>query len=356
MSARLAGAQAEKAARDFTFFVISDVHIGAENLKANPPVTKEQTLAKAKANVESMRSVAGQPFPDKPAFDGLALGPVAAPRGVLVLGDLTDGSREKAQQQEQWRSFEALLPATGFLVGERSVPVFAIVGNHDDAAASSQRQGLVARNRTLMKAGLLTALSTNGLHYAVNWEGVHGVFLNLCPADSPDGAEPFKFGPAGPGSWNDPQGAFSFLKDYLARRVGTSGEPVILAQHYGFDAFSLNDWNWWTLKQRRALYELLAPYNVVAIVHGHNHFAEHYRWPDPSRHAADLISFFDGQPPANPRQYDILSCGLVCWVIRIRSDQLIAGHFGGSEWSTDPARFFVKSLQPPKPLNEVRKE
>lgn len=346
MGASLAAAQANKAARDFTFFVVSDVHVGAENLKANPPVTREQTLAKAKANLESMRSVAGQPFPDKPAFVGLALGPVAAPRGVLVLGDLTDGSRDPALQREQWKSFDALFPTSGISFGGKAAPVFAIVGNHDDAIGSAQRLGVAARNRALMQAGRLAALSTNGLHYAVNWDGVHIVFLNLCAADAADAQTPFKFGAAGPGTWCDPQGAFSFLKEYLARRVGASGEPVILAQHYGFDAFSLNDWNWWTLKQRRALYELLAGYNVATILHGHNHLPEHYRWPDPARHAADLNFFFEGKPPASPRQYDVVSCGQVCWVLRVRGDRLLAGHVAGPSWSGDPARFFTKSLQP----------
>jgi 3',5'-cyclic AMP phosphodiesterase CpdA len=354
MGASLAAAQANKAARDFTFFVVSDVHVGAENLKASPPVTKEQTLSKAKANLESMRRVAGQPFPEKPAFAGLALGSVAAPRGVLVLGDLTDGNRDPALEREQWKTFDALYPAGGVLFGAAAAPVFAIIGNHDDAVGRAQRLGVAARNRALMQAGRLAALSTNGLHYAVNWDGAHIVFLNLCAADATDAETPFKFGAAGPGTWCDPQGALSFLKDYLARRVGASGEPVILAQHYGFDAFSLNDWNWWTLKQRRALYELLAGYNVAAILHGHNHCAEHYRWPDPARHAADLGAFFDGKAPSRIRQYDVVSCGQVCWIFRVQGDRLIAGHFAGPGWSADLNRFFVKSLLPLAQRQEER--
>lgn len=78
-----------------------------------------------------------------------------------------------------------------------------------------------------------------------------------------------------------------------------------------------------------------------------NHHAEHYRWPDPGRHAADLEFFFDGRPPAHPRQYDVLSCGEVCWVIRVRGDRLIAAHYLGGGWNPDPAAVFVKSLRPP---------
>jgi hypothetical protein len=117
-------------------------------------------------------------------------------------------------------------------------------------------------------------------------------------------------------------------------------------QHYGFDGFSMNDWNWWTPKQRQAVYQLLANYNIVAIFHGHNHHAEHYRWPDPKMHAADIALFFDGKPPANHRQYDVLSCGSLCWVIQIRGDRLIAAHYGPSGWSSGATRYFVKGLKP----------
>jgi hypothetical protein len=137
---------------------------------------------------------------------------VAAPRALLLLGDLVDGHPEPAGQLEQWTSFDKLFPATGLELGGAPVPVIAGAGNHDG--------------------------------------------------------------------------------------------PVVLMQHYGFDGFSLNDWNWWTPKQRRALYELIADYNVVAILHGHNHHAEHYRWPDPKQHSADLEFLFDGKPPAKHRHYD----------------------------------------------------
>jgi hypothetical protein len=44
---------ASPGARDFTLFLLSHVHVGAENLKANPPVTQAETL--------------GDPHPRRPA-------------------------------------------------------------------------------------------------------------------------------------------------------------------------------------------------------------------------------------------------------------------------------------------------
>jgi len=339
-------APASPVARDYTFFLFSDVHVGAKNGEGAQPTVPAEMVASAKAHLDVMRGLVGEPYPARPEFAGLNLGVIGVPRGLFILGDLTDGHKELAVREDQWKSFDTLFPALGVEFGGRRVPVFACAGNHDGALEGPARQGLVHRNQALTQAKHLAAISTNGVHFALNWDGMHFISLNLCPADTIDTETPFKYGKPGPGSWNDPQGALSFLRDYLSRHVGASGEPVVIMHHYGFDGFSLNDWNWWTLKQRRALYELLGGYNVAAIFHGHNHHAEHYQWPNPEHHASDLNFFFDGKVPANPRRYDIISCGNVCWVIRIHNNQLIAAHFKGHDWSTDPADYFVKSLKP----------
>jgi hypothetical protein len=333
-------------ARDYTLFLLSDVHVGAKSGQGEQPTLAAEMVVGARSHLEMMRGLVGQKYPARPEFAALNLGAVARPRGLFILGDLTDGHKELAVRQEQWRSFDTLFPALGVAFEERTVPVFACAGNHDGALDGPARLGLVHRNRELAQAKNLAAISTNGVHFALNWNGVHFISLNLCPADTTDAETLFKYGKPGQGSWNDPQGALTFLREYLARHVGASGAPVVLMHHYGFDGFSLNDWNWWTPKQRRALYELLGGYNVAAIFHGHDHHAEHYQWPDPDRHASDLKFFFDGKVPANPRRYDILACGNVCWVIRIHNDQFIAAHFKGYDWSKDPTDFFVKSLKP----------
>jgi hypothetical protein len=332
--------------RDFLFFLVSDLHIGAEDMKANPPVTAADSLARVRANLEIMRSLVGQPFPARPELGASLIVPVRRPRALIMLGDVTDGHKDPLRQQEQWASFERVFPITGVPFGNSAVPAIVLAGNHDGELSGPQRRGLVARNRVLHQAGQISVLSSNGVHFALNWDGVHLVGLGLCAADGTDRETPFKYGQPGPGSWNDPQGAFSFLKEYLERSVGNSGRPVILMQHYGFDGFSMNDWNWWTPKQRRTLYQLLAGYNIAAILHGHNHHAEHYHWPDPQLHPAELQYYFDGTPPARYRQYDVVSCGNVCWVVRILGDRLIALHYDPSGWATAPERYLVKDLKP----------
>ena len=125
-------------------------------------------------------------------------------------------------RQEQWKGFDTLFPALGLKFGESLVPVFACAGNHDGALDGPTRLGLVHRNRQLAQAKSLAAISTNGVHFALNWSGVHFIGLGLCPADTTDAETLFKYGKPGPGSWNDPQGALSFLREYLTQHVGAS--------------------------------------------------------------------------------------------------------------------------------------
>lgn len=339
-------APTETSVIDFTVFIISDPHLGAENLQAQPPVTRAETLVRAKTNLESMVGLVGRPYPDRPSLEGLALGTVAVPRGFFVLGDLTDGHKEPERAKEQWVAFEQLFPFEGIRFEDRRVPIFAIAGNHDGDPSGPQRLGLVKRNRALQEAGLVTAVSPNGVHLAIGWEGVHFVCLGLCPADGTDSETPFKYGKPGPGSWNDPEGALSFLREYLRRGLRDAGDPVVLLHHYGFDGFSVNDWNWWTVRQRRALHELLAGYNIVAIFHGHDHHAARYRWPDPKLHAADIDAILEGKPRDDLRQYDVFSCGTVGWVVRVRGDRFSAAHYRGPDWTEDPACSFSKRLRP----------
>lgn len=341
------GAQAAAPAeRDFTFFVFSDIHLGTDKPDAKPPVTPEMARQHVHGNLEEMRGLVGKPFPQKGDLKALNLGTIPAPRGLFILGDLTDGHRDPTKRGEQWKTFEELFPPAGSVFGSQPVPAFASLGNHDGEAAGPQGQGLIRYHRTLQAAGRLAALSDNGLHYALNWDGLHIIGVNLCAADTIDEQTPFRFGKPAKGSWNDPQGALTFLANYLKKNVGNSGQPVIVVQHYGFDAFSLNDWNWWTPRQRRAMYDLLKDFNVAAILHGHNHFTEHYRWPEPKRHEADIKAMFGDAPPADLRQFDVLSCGGVCWVFRVKGSQLIAAHFNGPKWSPNDADYIVKSLEP----------
>jgi len=194
-------------------------------------------------------------------------GAIPKPRGVLVLGDvIDDGDRVllgKHQTPRQWFQFAADFGLDG-TDGLLNYPVFEIWGNHDGPPAGAEKFGfsfqarLKERNARRQQKGWLTNLSTNGLHYSWDWDDVHFVMLGLYPADEQNPMLK-RYNPV----WHNPQGALAFLKEDLARHVATSGRPVVLLSHCGFDT------DWWHTNDWKAAYDAAKPYNVVLYLYGH---------------------------------------------------------------------------------------
>lgn len=325
-----------EAPRDFAFLFSSDPHIGSDDPKAMPPVTVDQVAAKAISNTANALKLIGEPFPAR-LLSGLPAGRIPAPRGFLIAGDLTD--------RGAWAKFEEVFPAA---MEPGGIPVFVAAGNHDGDPSGPARRGILARNRQHAAAKRLEAISPNGFHYAWQWNGVHFICVNLCPADTTDPETPFTYGKPGPGSWNDPLAALKFLKEYL-RNVGRD-DPVIIWQHYGYcEGFNF-DWYWWSAKQRRAFYDAVKDYNIVALLHGHTHAAEHYLWPDPKADKAEVERLFGSEPPPNMRSFDVFSAGAIgdgaFYLFRITDDRLFALHLDPKGWSRDPRLTLSKKLAP----------
>lgn len=346
-AAVLAGAAcAPRDAGDFTFLLISDIHLGADKPEEEPPVRPEDSIRKVRAAVDDLLALSFKPFPDRGPFQGRNPGPPPVKlKGLLIAGDLTDGSSDPAAREAQWKMFADLFPAAGVPLGGGRVQVYPCLGNHDGGPEDPVRRGLIVQNRERLKAGTISALSENGLHYAVRWDGLHLICVNLYPADGPDLETPFKFGDGGqPGKWNDPEGALSFCADYLSREAGGPGQSVIIMMHYGFTGFSINDWNWWTPKQRRRFYELIKDYQVAALLHGHDHEAQHYFWPDPEADPGEIQNLFGSRPPAGLRRFDVFAAGHLGWIFRIQDGALSAMHHNGEDWTEIPELMVVKPL------------
>jgi cytolysin (calcineurin-like family phosphatase) len=232
-----------------TFIVGSDPHYKAD--PADPARDAIRTGA-----VRRMNTLAGTPWPE--AAGG---GPIAQPRGVLMLGDLVDDGKHRLTQA-QWDLFVADFGLNG-RGGLLKYPVYEGVGNHDGPPDGIVQTAIRQRNK--QRAGL-AAVSADGLHYSWDWGNVHFVLVNLYPADKPDPATRYN------AQWHAPQGALTFLKEDLAKHVGASGRPVIVAQHYDYQGT-----DWWTEADRTAAWDALKAYNVVAIFHGHTGTAV-YQW------------------------------------------------------------------------------
>ncbi|HUT32893.1 MAG TPA: metallophosphoesterase [Planctomycetota bacterium] len=248
-----ASAPTSRPARDVTFLATSDVHYDAfENEDRNERV---------RDTLRHMNEVANVPWPER-----LGGGAIRAPRGVVVLGDvLDDGDRlleGKSQGPEQFKHFVADFGLDG-TDGLLKFRVFEGWGNHDGPPAGRERHGfsfqaeLRKRNAQRKAKGWLANLSDNGLHYSWDWDDVHLVQLNIYPADRQHAG--IKYSP----DYHDPQGALAFLKADLAAHVGTSGRPVVLVSHCGFDT------NWWHPEDWQAVYDVARPYTVVLYLYGH---------------------------------------------------------------------------------------
>ena len=250
----VAGSGAFCRADGVTWIVTSDCHYDAfENEDRNQRVRQ---------TVLEMNAIAQRSWPEPLGAD-----PIERPRGVLVLGDvIDDGDRlldGRHQTPVQYAHFLADFGLDG-TDGLLQYPVFEGWGNHDGPPRGKEKHGfsfqgqLQQRNAIRLARGLIAHVSDNGLHYSWDWEQVHFVQLNIYPADQQHPSIRYS------AQWHDPQGALRFLKQDLAERVGTSGRPVVLLAHCGFDT------DWWSPEDWQQLYEAVRPYQVILYMYGHS--------------------------------------------------------------------------------------
>ncbi len=102
-----------------------------------------------------------------------------------------------------------------------------------------------------------------GYPHPWDWGALHRVNLNLFPGNTP---RPVYDRQA---AWNNPAGRLEFLRADLRDRVGDSGRPVVLMWHDGLRGWGLE--KGWLPDDLAALKEVVAGYNVVLILHGHEH-------------------------------------------------------------------------------------
>ncbi len=227
---------------DVTFYSYGDSHYGALDGGATNWVGR-------------INAMAGYTYPT--ALGGGSVGPA---RGVVALGDLINDAGNLAKGPAQWALWKADYGVNG--EGVCTYPVYECFGNHDLHATRFVQKDIIARN--LLRPGL-TAISTNGLHYSWDWDGVHFVALGIYPADKWTTENTYS-------SVHNPESALAFLKWDLANNVGDSGRPVITLHHYDF----LTDW--WPAWQKLAYPRELDGYNVVLILHGHQGAPYGYNW------------------------------------------------------------------------------
>lgn len=189
-------------------------------------------------------------------------------RGILYAGDLTQNAR-----RDEWEHYKSEIGSMGEFFYDG-------MGNHDLAndrpCVTTSPAGCTIRDEiaeTIRDRKHRTTKTNKAPgddpHYSWDWDDVHFVQLNLFPGNAPSTGRPEDDS----GTTLDPADALTFLVDDLAQHVGSSGRPVVLVHHYGFDEFSVGS-NWWTTAERNAYWDAIAGYNVIGIFTGHQHLAE----------------------------------------------------------------------------------
>ena len=270
-------AAAPSAARTVTFFVASDTHFGVPGIEE-----RNRRL------IDELNGLPGLAYP--PEIGGR----VDTPRGVLILGDLTDYSTE-----EQWRQFESLYGRTG-KEGLLRFPVFEAFGNHDFMGDTPVLRHITRRH--------------GGIAYSFDWDELHVACLGMYPS-----AE-----------------RLDWLEEDL--RTVRPGRPLVLFFHYGIDGPWSHSWE--SAQEREQLARVLQGHRVAAIFHGHAHHAGHYRW-------REYDVFRPGSPKHSSRQ--VLA-------VRLRGDELAVAYrdFERSVWTDAQVRSVGTAvadpaLVPPRP-------
>lgn len=287
------------AAEDVTFFVTSDPQV---NIPKWGTAGTEHTIL-------VMNGLPGQAFP----FGGT----VEEPRGVLVLGDLVDDIANR----ENWARYQRFFHPDGQAM--LRFKAIEVIGNHDldgkltDGGFSYVQRDVIARNQT--RAGEFS-YDQDKYHYSWSWGPLHLVNLNVFPGDVP---RPVYDRPA---PWNDPHRALTFLKQDLAARVGTSGRPVIVMWHYGLRGWGRE--KWWTLDDLAALRDVLKPYNIALILHGHEHSFAQYQWE-----GYDVFMAPSPQKDRDAKDPSVDSTPKGFLVVRLTGDRLQVAHHQVTGWA-----------------------
>jgi predicted phosphodiesterase len=297
------------------FFLVGDTHYLANS--ESPGELDERSRRVTSQLVNTLNTLPGTAIPAESGG-----GKVRAPRGVIHAGDLIDngdkaGAKFDRMQRTEWDAFTADFTIDGS--GALKYPVFEVHGNHDAPRGKGLViDGLVERNR---RRKTLAARSENGLHCSWDWaagtrDAVHFVNLGIVVGQSTTGGK----------RRYEPLDSLAFLKDDLAKNVGDTGRRVVITHHIDVARYSLtceaaneaDAQREWHPCDVQAFYQALSGYNVAAILYGHTHARNVFRW--------------EGKPQRTARGYPVFNVD------------------NSSHFASDQQAFFYFELHPDRTL------
>ncbi|MFO0880904.1 MAG: metallophosphoesterase [Gemmataceae bacterium] len=266
------------------FFAVGDTHFLAS--KENPARLDERSATVTARLVDLLNTLPGTELP-KSAGGGTVL----TPRGVIHAGDCIDtGDKPNHRmQQTEWAAFTDAYGLTG-KDGRLRVPVYEVHGNHDSPRGDGLAvQKIIARNKS--RPGVVN-VSNNGVHYSWDWGGVHFVNLGIVVGQVADVKRRRRYGPLG---------SLDFLISDLKDKVGTSGRPVVITHHVDVLRYALPlpvetkkaEGMEWDPVDVRGFHEAIKGYRIAAILYGHTHARNVFRWDGSNRPAKEGIPTFN---------------------------------------------------------------
>ncbi|PAP98030.1 metallophosphoesterase [Mesorhizobium mediterraneum] len=274
---------------DATFLFIADVHACRMASGLSPNCQQEgKTDAALLRSIAALNAIDDKEWPAE--INGVATGfrsagsRIATPLGLVVGGDMTDDGGGQITQPSEGTQLLQFSQRYQQGVGPDRVhmPVYVGLGNHDldqngppphvDWYRRELRDYVEVNHRpgVFFKPPVpATDYDVDTDCYSWDWGGLHLIQTHRFAGDTGHGA----------------LSSLPWLKQDLAT-YAADGRPVILFQHYGWDVFSIERWDaakgtfdddgpgpphWWSEADRQALLAALKGYNVVAILHGHQH-------------------------------------------------------------------------------------
>lgn len=267
----------EGAGPGVTFFLASDTHYHA--LEESPGEMDPRSVAVNGRLVDQMNRLPGTEIPAEAGG-----GVVPEPAGVIHGGDIIDsgdknGAKYVAMQATELAAFVRDWGTDG-KDGRLKWACREVHGNHDGPQGQGAMMELLAeRNRR--RSGL-AAVSANGLHCAWDWGGVH--FLNLGIVVGQTGGVPRRRRYA-------PMESLAFLVEQLA--AVPVEKPLVITHHVDMMRYAAEVeekkvlTHEWDYADVRAYWEAIRGRRVAAVLYGHTHGRNVFRWDGGSRPAAE---------------------------------------------------------------------
>ena len=255
------------------FAVVGDTHYFAD--KDDPSRLQPMSRAYNTGLIDTLNTLPGREI--AAAAGGGKVAPLAA---LLHVGDLIDsgdknGAVIQQMQRTEWAEWQKDYGLDG-QGGRLKFPVYEIHGNHDGPHGKGHvLDGIIERNKA---RGNLKGVSANGLHYSWAAGPVHFVHLGITVGQVKAVKRKRRY---------DPVDSLDFLVADLAKNVGDSGRPVVIAHHVDFarycgevpDEVVLK--HEWDYADVAAFHAALKPYRIAGIFYGHTHVRGVFGWTGP---------------------------------------------------------------------------